>query len=70
MTSAGARATYHENGSFGFTNDYLRVAQEVLGCRLQTVAALMLVASALVVPAAILLWRARLGSAQSEPELG
>jgi hypothetical protein len=57
MTSAGARATYHENGSFGFTNDFLRVANEVLGCSLQTVAAFMLVASLAVVPVSILLWR-------------
>lgn len=57
MTSAGARATYHENGSFGFTNDFLRVAQEVLGCSLQTVGAFMLLASFAVVPVAILVWR-------------
>jgi hypothetical protein len=57
MTSAGARAIYHENGSFGFTNDFLRVAQEVLGCSLQTVGAFMLLASVSVVPVAIVLWR-------------
>jgi hypothetical protein len=56
-TNAGARATYNENGSFGFTNDYLRVANEVLGWRLETVAALMLIESVAVIPAAIVVWR-------------
>jgi len=60
MTSADARALYNENGSFGFTNDYLRVAHEVVGCRLEVVAAGMLVATVLAVPAALLLWRLRL----------
>ncbi len=57
VSSAGARATYHENGSFGFTNDYLRVANEVLDWRLETVAGFMLMAALAVVPAAIVLWR-------------
>jgi hypothetical protein len=69
MTSADARATYHENGSFGFTNDFLRVAHEVVGCQLQTVAFLMLVASLAVVPAAIVLWRLLRTDAGGEPAL-
>jgi hypothetical protein len=57
LTSSAARAAYDENGSFGFTNDYLRVAHEVVGCRLETVAALMLILAVAVVPASIVLWR-------------
>lgn len=57
MFQASARAEYEGNGSFGLTNDYLRAAHEVLGWRLESVALLMLVASALVLPMAIGLWR-------------
>lgn len=57
MLRSDARAEYEGNGSFGLTNDYLRAAHEVLGWRLESVALLMLVASALVLPAAIALWR-------------
>jgi hypothetical protein len=56
MHSAEARAEYDENGSFGFTNDYLRVAHEVLGCSLERVALGMLIAGLLVLPAAFALW--------------
>ncbi len=59
MTSAGSRALYASNGSFGMTNDYIRAAEDVLGWRLETVALLMLCASVATIPAAILLWRAR-----------
>ncbi len=58
MTSEGSRAWYAENGSFGMTNDLIRVAEDLLGWRLQSVAALMLVVALLVLPAALLLWRA------------
>ncbi len=58
VTSSGARALYHSNGSFGLTNDYIRLADDVLGWQLQTVAGAMLLVGALVLPAAILLWRA------------
>ncbi len=55
--SARARAHYRSNGSFGLTNDYLRLAQDVLGWRLESVAMAMLLASLLVLPAAWLAWR-------------
>jgi hypothetical protein len=57
VTSAGARATYDDNGSFGLVNDYLRIAHGILRWRLETVAGLMMLASIAVVPAAIVLWR-------------
>jgi hypothetical protein len=66
MTSASARAHYDENGSFGLTNDYLRLAHDSIGCSLEAVAALMLLASVLTVPAAILLWRLRLRATASD----
>ncbi len=59
MTSEIARAVYDANGSFGLTNDYIRVAEEVLGWPLPRVAFGMLVACLMVVPAAIVLWRVR-----------
>jgi hypothetical protein len=59
MTSGAARAHYGSNGSFGLTNDYIRVAEDVLGWPLERVALLMFVACLLVLPAAILLWRLR-----------
>jgi hypothetical protein len=57
VSSNGARALYHSNGSFGMTNDYIRVADDVLGWQLQSVAGAMLFAAALVLPAALVLWR-------------
>jgi hypothetical protein len=57
VTSTGARALYQTNGSFGLTNDYLRVADDVLGWQLQTVAGGMLLVGACVLPAACVLWR-------------
>jgi hypothetical protein len=57
MQSAGARAEYDANGSFGLTNDYIRVAEDVLHCPLQRVALMMLVACVFVLPAALGLWR-------------
>lgn len=56
-TSASSRAWYAENGSFGLTNDYIRLAEELLGWRLQSVAWLALLASLAAVPAAVGLWR-------------
>jgi len=56
-TSASSRAAYAENGSFGLTNDYIRIAEDLLGWRLQSVAGLALLASLAVVPAAIVAWR-------------
>jgi len=57
MHSADARAEYNDNGSFGLTNDYIRVAEDVLHCPLERVALMMLVAALLVLPAALGLWR-------------
>jgi hypothetical protein len=57
MRSADARAEYNDNGSFGLTNDYIRVAEDVLGCPLERVALMMLVAGLFVLPAAMLGWR-------------
>jgi hypothetical protein len=57
MTSSGTRALYHENGSFGMTNDYIRVADDVLGWQLQTVAGAMAFVGLFVLPLSILLWR-------------
>jgi hypothetical protein len=57
MQSASARAEYNENGSFGLTNDYIRVAEDVLSCPLEHVALFMLLAGVLVLPAAFGLWR-------------
>jgi hypothetical protein len=56
-TSASSRAWYAENGSFGLTNDYLRIAGDLLGWRLESVAWLALLASLAVLPAALGLWR-------------
>jgi hypothetical protein len=58
VTSGGARALYHTNGSFGLTNDYLRLADDVLGWPLQAIAGAMLFVGLLVLPGAIMLWRA------------
>lgn len=59
-TSRSARALYHANGSFGLTNDYIRVADDVLGWQLQSVALAMFVAALLVPACALLAWRVRL----------
>jgi hypothetical protein len=57
LLSSSSREGYAENGSFGLTNDMIRVAEDVLGWRLQSVALLVLVASLGALPAAISLWR-------------
>jgi hypothetical protein len=54
--SAGARSAYRSSGSFGLTNDYVRVA-ELTSLRLSTVGLVMLAAGLLVLPAAFALWR-------------
>jgi hypothetical protein len=69
ITSASSRAEYDQSGSFGFTNDYLRVAHEVLGWLLQTVAGAMLLLALASVPAALFLWRVS-ARAVREPEAG
>jgi len=61
MMSRSARAHYHSNGSFGLTNDYIRVAEDQLNWRLESVALLMLLAALLVLPAALGLARVSRG---------
>jgi hypothetical protein len=56
MHSASARSAYRANGSFGFANDYLRVADR-LDWSLSAVALAMLCAGGLVLPSALGLWR-------------
>lgn len=58
-TSPAARDHYAGNGSFGLTNDYIRLADDVLGTSLQAVAAAMLLVSLLPVPLALLAFRVR-----------
>lgn len=57
MRSAASRADYAESGSFGLTNDMIRVAEDVLDWRLQSVALLVLLLTVAVLPAAFGLWR-------------
>ena len=56
VRSAAARAEYASNGSFGLTNDYLRVA-ELLGWSLPAVAVAMAAVGLGVLPVALWLWR-------------
>ena len=60
VRSPAARAEYESSGSFGLTNDYLRVARDVLGWRVESVALVMLLLALAVLPAALGLWRASL----------
>ena len=54
--SPAARADYEESGSFGTTNDYVRLA-EALECRLQLIAACMTLAALAAAPLAVAFWR-------------
>jgi len=53
----GTRRLYEAGGSFGLTNDYVRVAHEVLGVPLEAVGALMTLPALAVLPLA--LWLAK-----------
>ncbi len=55
MTSAADRAAYATSGSFGLTNDFIRVGRE-LGWTLPGVARLMFVLALMVLPLAIWIW--------------
>lgn len=55
-TSDASRAHYADNGSFGLTNDLIRVAEDVLGWRLASVAWLAVPCALGVLPAAFALW--------------
>jgi len=57
VASASSREWYGENGSFGLTNDMIRVAEDVLGWSLPAVAGLVLLVALGVLPAAIGLWK-------------
>ncbi len=48
--TSSARAWYMQSGSFGLTNDYARVAHDVLGVPLESVAGFMLLVSLSVFP--------------------
>lgn len=52
-----SRDAYAESGSFGLTNDMLRLAEDVIDCRLQAVALFMLLVTLCVLPAAFCMWR-------------
>ncbi len=53
LTDAWAREVYAESGSFGLTNDYIRLAEDVLGWPLRSVALGMLLVALVPLPAAI-----------------
>ncbi|MHC4934241.1 MAG: hypothetical protein ACYTGV_18880, partial [Planctomycetota bacterium] len=55
LFSEEVRAWYRVSGSFGLTNDYIRLARDVMGVGLGAVAFLMLLVSFLPLPAAWLL---------------
>lgn len=57
--SPNVRAWYEGSGSFGLTNDYLRISEDVLQVPLTTVAVAMLFVSLLTAPVAWLIWRLR-----------
>lgn len=58
VASPASRQAYSENGSFGLTNDMIRVADDLLDWTLPSVAILVLIASIAVLPLAWALWRA------------
>ncbi|MHC4550929.1 MAG: hypothetical protein ACYTEZ_19415, partial [Planctomycetota bacterium] len=59
MWDEGVRTWYRSHGSLGLTNDYLRLAHEVMGVGLGTVAFLMFVVALAVLPVAWILSRSR-----------
>ena len=61
-----ARAAYAENGSFGLANDYIRVAEDVLGWSLPAVAIAMLLVCLVPLPLALWVWIGRVESAHAE----
>lgn len=54
-----AREAYSENGSFGLANDYIRVAEDVLGWSLPGVAMVMLLVCLVPLPSALWIWISR-----------
>ena len=59
--SEAARARYAANGSFGLTNDYLRLSHELLGWPLEAVGLLMSLAALAVLPSLWILVRVQSG---------
>ncbi len=57
--SAIARDRYQGSGSFGLTNDYIRVAENVVGTPLASVGFAMLFVSMIPLPLAWSIWRVR-----------
>lgn len=55
MTSAAARDWYARNGSVGLENDYLVLAEDLLHCRLPSVALVMFVLALLPLPVGFLI---------------
>ncbi len=54
MSSRGFQIRYASGGSFGLQNDYTRVATDILGCSVSTVALLMLMVNIFVLPALVI----------------
>lgn len=59
LASPSVKAWYGASGSFGLTNDYLRVAREVFGCPVEAVGGLMLLPALAALPLALVLARER-----------
>ena len=59
MTSFEAVVEYHGSGSFGMTNDLIRIAEDVVGWPLESVALLMFVLALAVLPVSLIAWRVR-----------
>jgi len=57
LFSEAGREWYRTSGSFGLTHDYIRVARDIVGCSLETVAAGMFLVTLMVVPMSLWLGR-------------
>ncbi len=65
LLSESVRDWYSQNGSFGLTNDYIRVAEHFFGGSLSFVALIMTVVALCVLPAALFLWKRGLAAARA-----
>lgn len=59
VLSSARREWYEGSGSFGLTNDLIRIAQDLLGCHIEPVALVMTCCCALPLPLAWVIWRVR-----------
>lgn len=59
VLSATSRADYAESGSFGLSNDLIRIAEDVMGCPLESVGMAMGALALTVLPVAWVIWRVR-----------